>query len=414
MTRVNSMLIKAAICVLLGGALVTAQPQDWSQWRGAARDAIVRGFTSPPAWPERPKQVWKVAAGTGHSSPVVSGDRVFLFSRLARQEAMTAYALASGKQIWRQAYDAPYRMNPSATGHGEGPKSTPAVDRGRIFSLGIGGVLSAFDAGTGTVLWRHDFTKEFKATSPDFGASMSPLVDGEHVIAHVGGPGEGAIIAFNASDGARRWTWKGDAPAYASPVIATFGGARHLITQTQSNIVGLDPATGRELWRTGFTTDSDQNIVTPVAAGDLLIYGGLSKPTTAARVAQAGGAWVLKEVWRNAGVPQYMSSPVAAGGVLYGFTHRNRGQFFALALASGRTLWTSPPRQGDNAAITAAADLLIATTTEGALVILRQGTQAYAPVRSYTVAEGPIWAHPAFAGRGVLIKDAESLSYWTF
>lgn len=392
----------------------TAAAQEWSQWRGPNRDGLIAGFTAPAAWPERPKAVWKVdAAGTGHSSPVVAGNRVLLFSRIGEQEALTAYDIASGKQVWRQAYAAPYQMNPAATGHGKGPKATPVVSGGQVFTLGISGILSGFDAASGKVLWRHDFKKDFAETSPDFGASMSPIVDGNHVIAHVGGT-TGAIIAFNRTDGSRKWTWKGDGPAYASPIAATFAGTRQLITQTKSHMVGISPEDGSELWRTSFSTDFDQNIVTPVVAGGLLVYGGLGTPTVAARVTRQGGKWTLAEAWRNADVPMYMSSPVAVGGVLYGFTHRNRGQFFALDLASGKLLWTSPPRTAESAALTAAGNVLVATTTEGELAIIRQGRSGYQPVRKYTVAESPVWAHPAFSGRGVFVKDAESLSFWTF
>jgi outer membrane protein assembly factor BamB len=357
--------------------------------------------------------VWTVDAGIGHSSPVVVGNRVFLFSRIGEQEAVTAYDLASGKQVWRQSHDAPYQMNPAATSHGKGPKSTPAVQDGRLFTLGISGILSAYDAASGKVLWRHDFAKEFKNTSPDYGASMSPIVDGANVIAHVGGGGGGAIIAFDAASGSRKWTWKGDGPAYASPVIATLGKARQLITQTQSHIIGLAAADGRELWRIPFTTDYDQNIVTPVVVDGLLIYSGLSKPTTAVRVTEKGGTWVTEQVWQSADVPMYMNSPVVAGGILYGLTHRNRGQFFALDLSSGKQLWTSPPRQGENAALVAAGGLLIATTTDGELVVMRQG-RAYDLIREYTLADSPIWAHPAFAAGTILIKDAARLAAWRF
>ncbi|MDQ3421412.1 MAG: PQQ-like beta-propeller repeat protein [Acidobacteriota bacterium] len=408
------MTLKIFVCTLLaGGTLLSAQAQDWNQWRGPRRDGVVMSLVPPATWPERPTQVWKVPAGTGHASPIVAGDRVYLFSRVGEQEVLTAYAAASGKQVWRQGYDAPYQMNPAATTHGKGPKSTPMLDRGRIFTLGISGILSAFDQSTGKVAWRHDFVKEFSPSMPDFGASMSPIVDGDNVIAHVGGT-SGAIIAFNRMTGARVWTWKGDGPGYASPIIATFASTRHLVTQTRSHLVGLSPVDGRELWRAPFTTDYDQNIITPVDAGGLLIYSGLSKPTIGARLVQEGGAWKLQEVWRNEDVPMYMSSPVASGGVLYGLTHRNRGQFFALDVATGKTLWTSPPRQGENAALTAATTVLIATTTEGELIVMPMSKQGHGVVRKYTLAESPIWAHPAFTAAGVLVKDAETLSFWTF
>jgi outer membrane protein assembly factor BamB len=407
----RSMMILAAVAATT--AMTFAQTAEWNQWRGPQRDGVVAGFSAPSAWPDRPKQVWKVPAGIGHSSPVVSSNRVFLLSRVGEQEAVTAFDVATGTQVWRQTYDAPYQMNPAATSHGKGPKSTPIVDRGRVVTLGISGILSAFDAASGKVLWRHDFRQEFKPAEPDFGASMSPIIDGDHVIAHVGGSGGGALIAFNLADGARRWTWKAEGPAYASPIIATFGGARHLVTQSQKHVIGIAPADGRELWRIPFTTDYDQNIVTPVAVDGMLIYAGLSKPTTAVRLVQDGGAWKPHQVWQNAEIPMYMSSPVVVNGVMYGLTHRNRGQFFAVESSTGKGLWTSPPRQGENAALAAAGNLLVATTTDGELVVMRQG-KTHELVREYALADSPVWAHPAFHDGTVIIKDADTLSAWSF
>lgn len=416
MMRILTLVV--ATIVLCGSAsggrtAVEAQTPDWNQWRGARRDASAN-FTPPAKWPEKPTQVWKVAAGVGHASPVVVGTRVFLVSRVGEQEAITAYDAATGKQVWRAAYDAPYQMNPAATGHGKGPKGTPIVDRGRVYALGISGILSAVDASTGKVAWRHDFKKDFPRTSPEFGASMSPMIDGELLVVHVGGDKNGALIAFDRTSGVQKWSWKGDGPAYASPIIATFGGVRHLITQTQGHVVGLSPADGKLLWQIPFTTDYEQNIITPVVTDGMLIYGGLSKPTTAIRLVQEGGAWKPQQLWQNADIPMYMSSPVVAVGVLYGLTHRNRGQFFAVDVKSGKMLWTSPPRQGENAALTVARGVVIATTTDGELVVFRQGTTAFELIREYTIAESPVWAHPAFVGGGILIKDAESLSLWRF
>ena len=132
------------------------------------------------------------------------------------------------------------------------------------------------------------------------------------------------------------------------------------------------------------------------------------------RLVQESGSWKPQEVWQNPDVPMYMSSPVVANGVLYGLTHRNSGQFFALDVKTGKTLWTSPPRQGENAALTLAGNVVIATTTEGALVVFRQSRTGFQSVRTYTVADSPIWAQPGFAAGGVLIKDAETLSLWRF
>ena len=149
-----------------------------------------------------------------------------------------ALDLASGRELWKQAYPVAYEMNPAATGHGKGPKSTPTLADGRLFTFGITGVLSAWDAADGRLLWRKSFESSHRATSPAFGAAMSPVVDGGRVIAHVGGDGDGELVALDAATGNALWSWKGDGPGYASPVVATFDGVRQVVTQSQNALVG--------------------------------------------------------------------------------------------------------------------------------------------------------------------------------
>ena len=404
----------AGAIVLASTALVILDAQDWNQWRGPARTGAAAAFAAPAAWPDRPTRVWQAKVGIGHSSPVVSDGRVYQFSRLAEQEIVTAFDVASGKQIWQQRYDAPYQMNPAATTHGKGPKSTPVAADARLFTLGIDGVLTGFDAATGKLLWRKHYAKEFDASSPDFGVAMSPLVDNGLVIAHVGGNKSGALVALDVASGAEKWSWKGDGPAYASPVVATFGKTRQIVTQSRSHVVGIGAADGSLLWRIPLTTAYDQNIVTPVVAGDLVIYSGIDKPLTAVRIEQRAGKWMPQPVWENADLPMYMSSPVVSGGYLFGLTHKNKGQFYAADLKTGKTLWTTRGREAESAALVASGELLMATTTEGELVIARRDPGKLDVIKRYTVADSPIWAHPAPAGRGVLIKDADTLAYWTF
>ena len=398
------------IAIATGSSVVA---QDWPQWRGPARNGVVEGFKSPATWPDRPKQIWKVQAGAGHSSPLVVGGRVFSFSRMGEQESMSARELASGKEVWRQAYDAPYQMNSSATSHGKGPKSTPVYDRGRIYTFGITGILTAWQAQDGRVLWRRDFRKEFPSTVPDFGVAMSPIVVSDLVIVHAGGSGNGAVMALDPSSGTTKWTWKGDGPAYASPIVATFAGTPQIVTQTQRHLVSL-ALDGKLLWQLPFETEYAQNSITPIAAGDLLIYGGIAKPTTAIRPSIVAGTWQTPQVWQNADVPAYMSTPVESGGYLFGLTHRNRGQFFCLDLKTGKTMWTTKGREGENAALMTAAGLVLAMTTEGELQILRNDPKAPDVVKRYTLAESPVWAHPAFVNGGIIVKDADSLAYWSF
>lgn len=405
-----------SIAILFAALTASASlvAQEWPQWRGPARTGAAVGVTLSANLPERPKQVWKVQVGVGHSSPIAAGGRVYVFSRTGEQEAMSARELATGKEVWHAAYDAPYQMNSAATAHGKGPKSTPAFDRGRLYSFGISGILSAWQAQDGKLLWRRDFKKDFPATSPEFGVAMSPLVAGDLVVVHAGGASNGALLGIDVASGATRWSWKGDGPAYASPVVANLGGTRQIITQSQRHVVGISLADGRLLWDIPFVTDYEQNSITPLVVNDLLIYGGLNKPTTAARVNVSGGKWQVTPVWQNADFPMYMSTAVESGGYLYGLTHRNRGQFFCVEAATGKTMWTSKGREGENAALVTAGDLILAMTTEGELVILRASSKSFEPVKRYTVAESAVWAHPALVPGGIVVKDVDTLAYWTF
>lgn len=389
-----------------------AAAQDWPQWRGPNRDGVAAGFEAPAAWPRALRRVWQVSAGSGHSSPIVAAGRVYLFLREGDEEVLVARDLASGREIWHQGYPVPYSMNLAATAHGKGPKSTPVVSGGRVYTLGISGILSCFDSAGGRLVWRKEFSKEFRATSPDYGAAASPAVDAGLLLAPVGGRDDGAFTAFDADTGAVRWTTRGDGPAYASPVVATLAGTRQVVTQTQSHVVGIAAASGERLWEIPFATPYDQNAVTPVVDGDLVIYSGLEKGVDAVRIARAGGGFAAQPAWHNSDVSSYLASPVSAGGRLYGFSHRNKGQFFALDPRNGRTLWLSQGRQGESATAAAAGEQVLFLTTEGRLYVVRADAASFAPVASYTVAESPIWAQPALAGRALVVKDALSLALW--
>ena len=399
-------------CLLTSIAVLHAQ--DWNQWRGPSRTGVAAAFTPPAQWPDRPTRAWQLKVGEGHSSPVVSGPRAFVLARWGDEDVVTAVDVQSGKQVWQQRYAAPYQVNPAAASHGKGPKSTPVVSGGRLFTLGVNGTLSAFDAATGKVVWRKQFAKEFDAATPDFGAAMSPVVDNGLLIVHAGGNKTGALMALDAVTGAPKWQWTGGSPAYASPIVATIGTTRQVITQSRSHVVGVNAATGALLWQIPFTTAYDQNVVTPVIAGNVLIYSGLDKPLAAVRLLSKAGKWTPEPLWQNDALPMFMSSPVVSGQRVFGLTHKNKGQFFCADLATGKALWTTRGREGENAALIVAGGLLLATTTEAELVVARIDSGKFDVVKRYTVADSPIWAHPVPVEKGVLIKDAETLSYWTF
>ena len=409
MSRTN-MRIALAVLALMGLAGATLA-QDWTQWRGPGRDGRVPGAVAI-TWPRTLAPGWKAKIGLGYASPVVAGGRVFTFARRDQNEVASALDLATGNVLWTQSYAAPYTMNSAAVGHGPGPKSTPVIAGGKVYTFGISGILTAFDAATGRVAWRKDFKGQFKDAAPVFGAAMSPAVADGLLLAHVGGDGDGALTAFDAATGTERWAWKGDGPAYSSPMVATIGGVRQVLTQTQNKIVGVSLARGELLWSLPFTTPYEQNAVTLVVNGDVVIYSGLSKGLHAARVVRKGEGWGLQPAWDNEEVSLYMSSPVLDGGHLYGFSHRNKGQFFAVDAAPGKTLWLSEARQGENAAVLSAGDVLLLLKPEGELTVIRKDPKAFAPIATYTVADSSTWAHPALVGRTLLVKDEENLVQW--
>jgi len=400
---------------LLVTLLLAADAGDWPQWRGPQRDGIAAESALPATLPDSLQKVWQIEVGVGHSSPVVVGDRVFVHSREGENEVVRALELATGRELWRHTDATAYTMNPAAIPHGKGPKSTPVVASGTLCTLGIAGRLSCFEAASGKVLWQRVPSAPLEETAPDFGTAMSPAILDGRLIAHVGGVRNGALTAFELATGEELWRWDSEGPGYASPVLLTFDGVPQIVTQTREHVLAVDPATGKELWKVGLKTPYVQNIVTPIAHGDLLIVSGLDNPVKALRPRRGqSGAWTAEEVWSNAEVDMYMSSPVLAAGKLVGFTGKRAGQIFALDPATGKTLWLGEGRQGDNGAFIVAGDRLLVLNVAGNLLVGAVGAQPWKPEKTYEVAESATWAHPALLGNRLLVKDKTKLTLWAF
>jgi outer membrane protein assembly factor BamB len=401
---------QAISVTLLSLALASSvAAQDWPQWRGPNRDGEVQAFRVPATWPSALKPRWTIDVGLGYATPVLVGNRLYMFTRQGEEEVMTAHDAATGKVIWRTAYPASFAMNPATKRHGPGPKSTPTFAAGRLFTLGMTGVVSAFDAQTGRRLWHTTAP----SVQPQFHTAMSPVVDGPLVIVHVGGHNDGALTAFDVATGAERWRWAGDGPAYGSPIVVSLGGTRQVVTFTQQNFVGVALADGRLLWRRPYTTQAVTTSQTPIVYKDMIIESGRGNGITAFRVAPGASGWTTTDVWHTDEVSVHMSDCVAVENVLYGLSHLNAGQYFALDLDTGKTLWTSEPRQTEHAAMSRSGSTIFSLEHDGELVVIRHNRAAFEPIARYKVAAAETWPQPTLSGDRIYVKDVSSLSLWT-
>jgi outer membrane protein assembly factor BamB len=399
---------RTALFFLAAGAVnlltvASGQPQDWPQWRGPNRDGAVHGITVPEKWPRTLKEQWKVTVGEGVASPVVVGRRVYVFTRQSQNETVLCLDLASGKEIWRsEPYPAPFKPGPGDA-FSNGPRSTPAVAQGKIFALGISGILSCLDAGSGKLLWRKDYQPYYNRSG------NSPLVVEGLCIAHMGTGKNGGLRAFDVATGEVKWCFNHDNPASSSPILVNLAGERQVVTFTRSELLGVSLATGKPLWRTRCSHDYFENCVTPVQYKDLLIAPGRMEPPRAFRLEKSQKGITVKEVWRAKTAPSYLSTPVVAGDRLFGHTDQKMGQLYCLDAKTGETLWYSEGRLGSYATILNAGSVSLVLTNKGQLLVVKPNGKKYEPIADYQVSDRQTWAFPVFLGDRILIRDDTTL-----
>jgi outer membrane protein assembly factor BamB len=406
-------LVALALLVLSlppSGGRVAAQPAaDWNQWRGPSRNGVIPAPLTPK-WPARWKQSWRVPVGEGYSSPVVSGDRIFLHSRKDPEEIITSYDAALGHIKWQHKYKAEFSKNQYARSMAKGPFATPLVTGNTLVTFGGTGVLSAWNARTGAMLWLKDYSSSVDLSKLFTGTAASPLAEGGLVIVQVGSDVHGGrVLALDPATGAEKWTWKGPGPGYASPVAITAGGVRQIVTMTERTVEGIDAKTGAGLWSIPFPDEWHENIVTPIWTGTQLIVSGIRQGTHAYTLARTGGAWKAAQAWKNADVAMYMSTPVLADGTLYGLSSKKRGQLVAVDAATGALKWATEGRSAEHASILLAAGHVVVLTTAGEIVLVKRDPAKYEEERRYTVAEGGTWSVPAVMPDGFVIRDASGL-----
>jgi outer membrane protein assembly factor BamB len=398
--------LRIAACVLTFGlaAIVSGNTQDYTQWRGSSGDGAASAFTPPATWPVTLKRKWLVNVGEGYSTPLLTGNVVYCFSRRDGNERLTALDADTGKERWHSEYPAPYTPGQPASAHGAGPKATPVLNAGHLFTLGISGIVTAFDAAKGRILWRTPAPAE----APFFGAAASPLAENGLVFAHPGN--YGPLTAFEAISGTVKWK-AGDGGFFASPLVANLSGVRQLVAVTQSSVIGVSSADGALLWK--YAWPGGEGGTMPVLHGETVIVGGLNAGVAAFTPRLRDGKWTVEPKWTTNAATMYVSNPVVIGDTLYGFSRRASGQFFALDAATGRTLWLGRPREATNAAIVKAGDFLFLLKDDAEMIVAKANRARLQVIRRYQVADAATWAQPVISGKRILIRDTSSLAMWT-
>ena len=396
----------AGLAVIASASIASAQ--DWGQWRGPARDGVIPAAVVPKQWPATVTRGWSVEIGEGYSSPVAANGRAFVHSRRDPDELVTAIDLATGKVVWQQQYTSEFKKNQYATQMAKGPNSTPLVVGSRLFTLGVTGILTAWNVADGTVAWRNDYSSSIDTSKLFCGTAMSPMFEGGALIVHVGSDVHGGrILALDPVTGKERWSSKGLGPGYASPLAVTIEGVRQIITMTNGSIIGIDASNGVSLWSIPFPDDWHENIVTPIWTGRALIVSGTRQGTHAYALARSAGTWQPKQIWKNADVTMYTVSPVFADGMIYGMSNKRRGHFVALEVENGSVKWATQGREGNHASILQTKEHLLFLTDGGVLIVARRSPEGFKEEKRYELGTSATWSLPVLLPDGMLVREAD-------
>ena len=412
MTRRRLLSCGLALTFVASSAATRAVGDSWPQWRGPARTGVLSDAEAPTVWPANLAKGWSVEVGEGYSSPVAGNGRVFVHSRRDPDEVVSAIDFASGKVAWTQQYPAPMQKNPYAKQMAKGPYSTPLLSGDRLFTLGTTAILTAWNAATGTLQWRKDFSSRVDTSKLFCGTAMSPLGTRNGIIVHVGDDRAGSIMALDPATGKERWTTTVSGPGYASPIEVTLAGTPQIVTMTTKSVIGVESATGTLLWEFPFSDEWNENIVTPIATSTGVIVSGVRQGTRRLIVTRSGNQWAVKEAWHTPDIAMYMSSPVLVQDTLFGHSSKRKGQFVAIDSDTGKLRWSTEGRNASSAAVIAAGTHLVYLTTESQLIVAASSTTGYEEARRYTVAPSTTYAHPIVLKDRVVVRDASHVTVW--
>jgi outer membrane protein assembly factor BamB len=403
-------IVASAFLMLAGpGALSpTTRAGDWPQWRGENRDGKVTGFIAPSTWPKELTQKWKVTVGEGVATPALVGDKLYVFSWDGGKEIIRCLEADSGKELWKDQYDAAKASGP-ASGFA-GARCSPTVTEGKVVTLGVQGTLSCVDAASGKMIWRKDSA----LGHPQFFTSSSPVVVDGLCVAQFGGEKEGGgIAAYDLASGSEKWKWTGDGAAYASPVLLTVDGTKMVVAETAQSIVGIDITDGKLLWKVPYPKGAGRsyNASTPIVEGQIIIFSGASRGTKAIKIEKSGNEFKAKDLWNNKENSVIFNTPVIHNGLVFGLTANN--DLFCIN-ADGKTAWSSSTKgKGGYGSIVDTGSVLLSLTPSAQLVVYEPSDKEFKEVASYKVSSSETYAYPIVSGKRIYVKDKDSVIMYT-
>jgi outer membrane protein assembly factor BamB len=384
---------------------------DWPQWLGPNRDNSTSEKISP--WTAPPKVLWRQAVGEGNSSPVVADGRVFIHAKIAgkNEEELLAFDAQSGKRLWGSSYP----RSAFKSLYGNGPRATPAISGGHVYTFGITGVLSCFDATTGKQIWQVDTLKKFQAANLVFGISCSPLVEGDKVLVNVGAKGA-SVVAFHEDTGQVVWKSQDDGASYASPIVFGSDQQRQVVVLTGKGLLALSPNYGHLLWKFPLVDLLLESSTTPVRSGGILIASSITYGSVGLRLEGKNDAPAVKQIWKNDDLTCYFSTPVALGpDNLYmvtgtkPLTFQTGATLRCIETKTGKELWQKPKVGQYHASLVRTGnDKLLMLEDSGSLVLLDPNPKEYRELARAAVS-GSTWAHPALCNGRLYIRDEKEL-----
>jgi outer membrane protein assembly factor BamB len=417
-------------------SLATVRADDWPQWMGPQRDSVWRETGIIKSIPKSGLKVkWRVPVAGGYSGPAVVGGKVFLTeyareagtltnnpgerTELTGKERVRCFDAASGKEVWNYEYPCKYSISYAC-----GPRATPTVSGGKVYTLGAEGDLVCLDANQGKLIWKKKLVQEYKVETPIWGFAGAPLVDGQKLICLVGGEGSVAV-AFDKDTGKELWkALSAREPGYSPPTIIEAGGARQLLIWHCHAINSLNPETGKVYWSVPLEPSYGMSIMAPRKSGDFLFASGNGEVGAALKLnADKPDATV---VWRSnikSGVYCSNSPPFIENDTIYGCCCK-QGQFRGVKLETGDRLWeTFVPTTGKQRANSGTAfivkheDRFFLFSETGDLILAKLSPEKYDELGRFHVLKPTgecfgrevAWSHPAFAERSLFARNDEEM-----